>query len=85
MRFRGWVGRRGTRGGRAGGIWGSWPWIQAGGEERQAERTISASAARASAAVVSKLPEREGVASVSFIHGSFKRFGERFWTCSTGA
>ena len=39
--------------------------------------TSSASAARASAAVRR--------ASAPFIHGSFKRFGEHFWTCSVEA
>eukprot|EP00964_Phaeocystis_antarctica_P007009 scaffold3793_cov32-Phaeocystis_antarctica.AAC.1 len=44
--------------------------VQYEGEGRQVERTGTSVPARASAAVVSKLPEREGVASIFSIHGS---------------
>ena len=53
--------------------------MQYEGEGRQVERTGTSVPARASAAVVSKLPEREGVASIFFIHGSFRPFGFLHW------
>ena len=54
--------------------------VQYEGEGRQVERTGTSVPARASAAVVSKLPEREGVASIFSIHGSSKRVGLLRWT-----
>ena len=44
------------------------------------KRTGTSVPARASAAVVSKLPEREGVVSFFSIHGGFKRVGLLRWT-----
>ena len=54
--------------------------MQYEGEGRQVERTGTSVPARASAAVVSKLTEWEGVASIFSIHGSSKRVGLLRWT-----